>query len=229
VRPELDESRGEIRIAPDVELGPHVVLIGPLSIGNGCRIGAFSVIGGPPKKRGAEPRGSVTLGANVLVGEHVVIDAGTTDLGVTLDDHVMILPHVYLGHDARIGQHVTIAAHARIGGRVAMHEGANVGLGAAIHQSCTLGAHAMIGMQAAVSRDVPPFAITRGIPARIRGINRVGANRLGLSNAEVTRIEAHHEALKRGHVLEGDRVPAIDAHFARFVTDARRGCTRFLR
>jgi UDP-N-acetylglucosamine acyltransferase len=220
----LDESRGAVELADDVEVGPFAVLIGPLRIGPGSRIGASAVIGAHPKKRGALPRGCVTLGAFVAIGEHAVIDAATTDAGVTIDEHAMILPHVYVGHDARIGRQVTIAAHARLGGRVALHEGCNVGLGAALHQSCTLGAYAMVGMQAAVSRDVPPFGLARGVPARLRGLNRVGAARLDLSPEAIDRIRAHHAALREGILLTLDPEDPIDLHFARFVADSRRGC-----
>jgi UDP-N-acetylglucosamine acyltransferase len=43
----------------------------------------------------------------------------------------------------------------------------------------------MVGMGSAVRKDVPPFTITVGNPARVSGVNRVGLSRRGCTDAVV--------------------------------------------
>jgi acetyltransferase-like isoleucine patch superfamily enzyme len=47
--------------------------------------------------------------------------------------------------------------------------GASIGSGAVIRCGVTIGEHAMIGAGAVVTRDVAPYAIVAGVPARVRG------------------------------------------------------------
>ncbi|GAC1352350.1 MAG: hypothetical protein NVSMB1_14340 [Polyangiales bacterium] len=227
-------------MAIGVEVDPFAILVGPLEIGEHARIGAFSVIGAPPKKRLSAACGTLRVGARVVIGESVIIDAGTTVAGASIEEATMILPHVYLGHDANVGRSVTIASHAQIGGRVTLQQGANVGLGAAIHQSVTIGAYAMVGMHAVVSRDVPPFALAKGMPARVFGLNRVACARLQLNATTLDRIAGFHHGVAEigdhGSGLLGDHDlaslgPPFAAHgvgslLEDFLKVRRRGCTK---
>jgi hypothetical protein len=61
---------------------------------------------------------------------------------------------------------------------VVVKEGASLGARAVCVAPVTVGRWAMVGAGAVVTRDVPPFAIVTGNPARIRGY--AGADRMGL-------------------------------------------------
>ena len=50
-----------------------------------------------------------------------------------------------------------------------MKRGVTIGANATIGPGITLGEFAMIGMGSVVTKDVPPYALVHGNPARIRG------------------------------------------------------------
>ena len=53
-----------------------------------------------------------------------------------------------------------------------------------IHQFVHIGTLAMVGGMSRIDRDVPPFMIVEGHPGRLRGLNRVGLRRSGISDLD---------------------------------------------
>jgi UDP-N-acetylglucosamine acyltransferase len=135
----------------------------------------------------------VTLGTGNVVGPYVVI-VGPCEIG---DDN-WLGPHVSIGGPP--------AASVAMGGHVRVGAGANLGLGSMVHQRRVIGPGAMLGMGSVVTRDVPPFALAYGSPARVRGANRVGMQRSGITAAV---IDALGDRYAEGAVdLAVDGVPA---------------------
>jgi len=52
-------------------------------------------------------------------------------------------------------------------GKVTIHVGADIGVNAVILPGVTVGEGAMIGAGSVVTKDVPPFAIVAGVPAKV--------------------------------------------------------------
>ncbi len=72
-----------------------------------------------------------------------------------------------------IGRHCIIAQNVTLGGRK-FHEGVprledyvEVGAGAVILGGVTVGEHSIIGANAVVLKDVPPYSVAAGVPAKI--------------------------------------------------------------
>jgi UDP-N-acetylglucosamine acyltransferase len=83
---------------------------------------------------------------------------------------------------------VTVSNSAQLGGHTVVGDGANVGLSAVVHQRMAIGGGSMIGMGAVVTKDVPPFAVVYGNPARIAGVNRVGLQRAGFDDPVIATV-----------------------------------------
>jgi serine O-acetyltransferase len=80
---------------------------------------------------------------------------------------IVIHRRVVIGESCNISHHVTIGGRSDhydvpvIGNNVA------IGVGAAILGPIKVGDHALIGANAVVIHDVPPYAVVAGVPARI--------------------------------------------------------------
>lgn len=159
-------------------------------VGRDCRISPSVTvmrIGSPLADRG------IVLGDEVMLFDHVRLLIGDLQLsprtGIRLGDRVIINVGGYISgegglvveDDVLIGAHVRIlsAGHAIHGGdaRIArnpithapVHIGAGawIGAGATVLQGVTIGHGAAVGAASVVTRDVPPFAVVVGNPARV--------------------------------------------------------------
>lgn len=108
------------------------------------------------------PRNLVIDGDN-SIGKNVMLDARKglhIEKGCVIASHVLIwtLHHDYNSDDFHvIGAPVTLGAHSWICSRAIILPGVNIGKGA------------VVASGAVVTKDVPPYAIVGGIPARIIG------------------------------------------------------------
>lgn len=80
----------------------------------------------------------------------------------------------HVAHDVVIAEDVTISPNVTIGGHGRIGRGATIGIGACLHQFGTVGGWSMIGMASVVTKDVPPFALVMGSPARFARENTKG-------------------------------------------------------
>ena len=96
----------------------------------------------------------------------------------------------YLAHDCVIGEGVVMSAGVLLGGRVEIGEYSNLGLGVTVHQRKHIVANAMIGMQSVVTKDILPFSLVAGNPARILRLNRIGAERVGFEEKHISEMES---------------------------------------
>jgi len=69
-------------------------------------------------------------------------------------------------HDTVIGDFTTVAPAAVLLGRVEVGAGVYIGANATILPGVTIGEGAVVGAGAVVSKNVPPFAVVKGVPAR---------------------------------------------------------------
>jgi UDP-N-acetylglucosamine acyltransferase len=183
-------------------IGPHAVLLGPLTVGDDNWFGPGVVVGTPPEVRGVAHGATwespvagpgVRIGSRNVLREGTVVHQGWQEQTVVGDD-CFLMNKVYVAHDTVLADGVTLASTVTMGGHVRIGAGANVGMGATVHQRRVVGAGAMVGMGSVVTRDVPPFALVYGSPARLRGANRVGMARQGVDEDAIIALAASYEA-----------------------------------
>jgi serine O-acetyltransferase len=84
---------------------------------------------------------------------------------------VVIHPDAKIGRHCLIGQGVTIGGKAGSFGLPEIEENVYIGPGAVIVGKLTIGHDSIIGANAVVIHDFPPYSVIGGVPARL--INRI--------------------------------------------------------
>lgn len=181
-------------VGPQVQLGdgnvigPFCVLQGPLVVGDRNFFASHVSVGGaaevhghlfPPSWEEESAEGGIRIGDDNIIKEFVTVNTGWQDETI-VGNNVMLMGKAHLGHDARVGDRVTISCAALVGGHTVIEADATIGLGAALHQRLTVGAGSMTGMQAAVTRDIPPFTVCMGSPARPSRLNSFRLDKMGI-------------------------------------------------
>jgi UDP-N-acetylglucosamine acyltransferase len=220
-------------------VGPHVVVRGPARIGSGNRIFQFCSIGDDPQDRkyrtGEESR--LEIGNGNVIREFCTINRGTSHGdGVTrIGDGNWIMATVHIAHDCSIGSHVIIANNTALGGHVRVEDHAVLSGYTAVHQFCRVGSYAFSAIGSVIVRDVPPFLLVSGRPARPRGLNREGLRRHDFAAEEVRYLKRAYRLLYREGRLRADALRELAllaqgstrvSELLRFVETSKRGIVR---
>lgn len=153
-------------------------------MGKGNRIEAFVHIGGVGEVRGEKYiKGIVEIGDNNVIGTGVTIDSPVRGNITAVGNDCMLMKKTHIGHDCQIANGVTISPLASIGGVVVIEEGASIGMGVTVHPRLKIGRYSMIGMNAAVTKDVPEFRKYAGVPAKDIGENTKGIEKYDQSGS----------------------------------------------
>lgn len=195
-----------VEIGDNCEIGPHVLITGPTRLGVNNRIYAFAAIGGDPQdKKYADEDTFLEIGDNNTIREYCTINRGTAqDVGITrVGNDNWIMAYVHIAHDCQVGSHTIFANNASLAGHV--HIGDHVILGgySLVHQFCHIGAHAFTALNSIITKDVPPFLMVAGRPAKPNGLNSEGLSRRGFSKEAVKAIkDAYRMTYRAGNTLE---------------------------
>ena len=238
-------------IAEDCQIGPFCVVESGVEIGPGCileshvvvktgtRLGAHNhihegaVLGARPQHlRHPGPWGGVVIGSHNVIREHVTIhralEPGTQ---TTVGDHNFLMVNVHVAHDCQVGSHVIMANNVMLGGHVLVEDAAYLGGAAAVHQHCRIGAVAMVGGQAHVNKDVPPFVIVDGLSSLVVGLNLIGLRRRGFSSEQIRRLKEAYRLIFCSQLLWDQMLDQLQrlfpeepaAHFHHFLRQTHRG------
>ncbi len=157
-------------------------------IGEGTRIWAFAhVMKGAMIGRDCNLGDHSFVESGAVIGDNVTVKNNVCVwLGVTIEDDVFIGPNVALTNDrtprsARMPE--VRKRNARTENwllRTVIERGASIGANATILPSIRVGRYSMVAAGAVVTRDVAPFSLVVGAPARRAGdVCRCGARLLG--------------------------------------------------
>lgn len=226
-----------IRIGDNTKVGAHVYLDGWTTIGKNCEIFPGAVIGTEPqdmKYDGAETY--TVIGDNTKIREYVTINRASQAGGYTrVGNNVVLLAYAHVAHECEVGDEVIMANAAGLAGHVTVEEGAIIGGLTGIHQFCHVGKYSMIGGASRISKDVLPFSLVAGSPAKTTGLNIIGLRRRNFSPEEINLLKKALKYLFRSDLnismavekikTELELIPSIE-YVLNFIQNSERGLTR---
>jgi UDP-N-acetylglucosamine acyltransferase len=199
---------GRVSIGTGTVLNANIVISGDIRIGRDNHFFANCVIGGTPQILGLSPSsaiGVLEMGDNNTIREQVTIHPSmhpgkSTKVGS--DNLLMIGVHV--GHDCVIEDKVVLSNYVQVSGHCKIETGVWLSGVVLLHQFVTIGKWVYGAGLAGINHDVPPFLIVSGhYPSKVRGVNKRGMARAGLSEQSQSKvIEAYRRLYRRRGSLE---------------------------
>lgn len=135
-----------VAIGSDFETGHHVIVREENVIGNGVKIWGHSTIDYGCK-----------IGDRVKIHNQVYVCQGTV-----IEEGVFLAPGVRLANDRYPG-------HGSVWECPVIKRGAQIGMNVTLLPGVVIGEGALIGSGSVVTKDIPPYVIAYGSPARVLG------------------------------------------------------------
>lgn len=181
----------QVTIGANTVVGSHAIIDGLTTIGRDNQIFPGAAIGLEPqdlKYRGANSE--VIIGDRNRIREYVTINRATDEGEATvIGNDNLLMAYSHVGHNCLIGNEVVIANSVAIAGHVQIDSMAIISGVLGIHQFVHIGSMSMVGGMSRISRDVPPYMMVEGNPAKIRSLNLVGLKRRGFSSEEIRQLK----------------------------------------
>ena len=224
-----------VRIASGTRLENHVTLMGHVSLGRDNHLYPGVVVGAPPQDLSyKEEVTQVVIGDSNVIREGVTINrASAKEEGITrIGDRCYLMAASHVAHDCRVGNRVVLANGTLLGGHVHVNDEASISGGVGVHHFTTIGSFSFVAGLSRVLRDVPPFILVEGSPARPRCLNMVALKRNEFSVETIRALNEAYRLLYRSKVgldhaceiLRGQRAlyPAVN-HLLSFVQSQHEG------
>lgn len=224
----------EAQIGPGCEIGAHAVIKRFSILGKENRVAEGAVIGGLPQDlKYQDCRSYVRIGEGNVFREHVTVNRSTREGAATrIGDRCFLMAYSHVAHECELGNAVVMANNVALAGHTSVADNAFISGGVVIHQFCRVGRLAMVGGNSKVEKDVPPFFLADGVPARLRGLNLVGLRRAGFRSEVLRELKTAYRILaSRGSKSERlAQLALLDTPLARelaeFVESSQRGYCR---
>jgi len=210
-------------LGENVTLGPYAVVEDHVELGAGCQLGAHAVVqpyvkmgegnilhphavlGGLPQDTSfkAETVSWLEIGDNNVFREGFTAHRSATEDAITkIGSDCFFMNNSHVAHDCMVGNQTIFANNVAIGGHVEV--GSNVFMGGAVvvHQFCRVGSYAIVQGTTGLNKDVIPFMLIGGRPAKHYRLNSVGLRRAGITGARYKVLSSAFRLLRNKQSLD---------------------------
>ena len=221
-----------VEIGENCIVGHHAVVHEYVRMGSGNKIHAHAVIGDLPQDIGFDQNQEtwVEINDNNVIRENVTIHRSTIEPATRIGSGCYIMTNVHIGHDCQLGDDIIMASNTGLGGHT--HVGDKVVFGAAVgvHQFVRIGSYVMCAGMIAVRKDVMPYTMVAGDPAKHYRLNTIGLRRSGVKGSSYKALEKAYRDIREGNkTLENIQQTEQVLHLQKWLMeDSKRGLTGFI-
>jgi UDP-N-acetylglucosamine acyltransferase len=213
----------------------HALITGNTHIGEENKIFSFSAVGNPPQdlKYQGQPT-LLRIGNKNIIREYATLQPGTVQGGgTTLVGHEnLFMAYTHVAHDCVVGNQNVLSNGVQLAGHVTIHNMAILGGLSAVHQFVHIGDLAMLASGSLTVKDIPPYCISEGVRATLRGLNTEGMRRRNVSSQARAALKAAYKILfYHGHGTIDAALQSLQTlnvypevqKFVEFIKNSKRG------
>lgn len=242
-------------IGNNVQIGPFTIIEDKVKIGDNCSIGAHvtlaagtilskdvkifngAVLGTVPqdlKFSGEET--TLEIGERTVIREYAFLNRGTKySYKTVIGKDCFIMAFVHVAHDCVVGDGCILANGTQIAGHCSVDRNTILSGHVLMHQFTQVGSYCMIEGGAKVKRDIPPYLMIAGEPARFSGLNKIGLKRRGYTDEEIQILSDAYRTVYRSGITTVEAIDKLEADFinnekvaviTEFLKRSKRGIVR---
>ncbi|APJ04831.1 acyl-ACP--UDP-N-acetylglucosamine O-acyltransferase [Silvanigrella aquatica] len=224
-----------VKIGKNTRIHAHALINGHTFIGEENEVYSYAAVGNPPQdlKYKGEPT-VLEIGTRNIIREFTTLQPGTVQGGgkTTIGNENLFMAYTHVAHDCTVGNQNILANGVQLAGHVTIHNMTVLGGLSAVHQFVHIGDMAMLAGGSLTVKDIPPYCMSEGGRAILRGLNMEGMRRRNISTEVRNAIKnAYKIFFYQGHPTTEAALEAIGSlmsfpeveKFAHFIRDSKRG------
>lgn len=216
----------------------HVIINKGSIIGKNNKFFKFSNIGDEPQCiKNKNKQNLLIIGNNNTFRENSTIHKGSIkNNGKTIiGDNNYFMSNSHIAHDCVIGNNSILANNVSIAGHVKIGNFVNISGFVGIHQNSYVGDYSFIAGGSIIFKDVFPFTVISGNPARVKKLNIIGMKRKNFEKNKILYIKKIYKLIFKtnltikeiiNYLNEKKQNNEIDKIILNFLNFSKRGITR---
>jgi UDP-N-acetylglucosamine acyltransferase len=224
-----------VKIGKNTQIHSHALITGHTFIGEETKVFSFASVGNPPQdlKYKGEPT-LLEIGNKNIIREYTTLQPGTIQGGgiTTIGNENLFMAYTHVAHDCTVGSQNVLANGVQLAGHVTIHNMTVLGGLSAVHQFVHIGDMAMLAGGSLTVKDIPPYCMSEGGRAVLRGLNMEGMRRRNISTEARNALKAAYKTFFfKGHPTIENALNSIShlmsfpevEKFANFIKSSKRG------
>jgi len=198
----IDEN---VQIGANCQLGAHAVIQPFVKMGDGNILHPHAVLGGLPQDVSfkAETVSWLEIGDENVFREGFTAHRASIENAVTsIGSGCFFMNNSHVAHDCVVGNKTIFANNVAIGGFVEVGDGVFMGGAVVVHQFCRIGSFAIVQGTTGLNKDVIPYMLIGGRPAKHYRLNSVGLRRAGITGQRYKVLSSAFRLLKNKASLD---------------------------
>ncbi len=195
-----------VELGANCQLGAHAVVQPYVKMGEGNVLHPHAVLGGLPQDTSfkAETISWLEIGNNNVFREGFTAHRASVENAVTsIGSDCFFMNNSHVAHDCVVGNKTIFANNVAIGGFVEIGDNVFMGGAVVVHQFCRVGSYAIVQGTTGLNKDVIPYMLIGGRPAKHYRLNSVGLRRAGIKGDKYKVLSSAFRLLKSKQSLEG--------------------------